>query len=340
MPNPSDNHYVKFMRGSVSAWENLKLTPQNINDDTLYFIYENAQSSTEGKLYLGQKLISGGGNNSENVNINDISDIYINDSTLADKQILVYNDQTDQWENASLQSIIGDNLGNFVGATSTSAGSQGLVPAPAAGDQNKFLRGDGLWAVVNTPTFDANVFSVCNNNVSLLNFSSVTNGSILVKANNQVGWTSMPIGNLSRTIITLAELQELVNNDSYDENTIYMVLNGNGSESSNKYDEYMIIEDKLELLGTFGQVDLTNYVTTTTFNTAISNLNNILQDTTDTNTGLLVPGLISRVTTIENNYITKSQIGNLNNLILSGTNTTLVEEVNTINDRLKWQELT
>ncbi len=34
----------------------------------------------------------------------------------------------------------------FVGSSSGVAGSKGLVPAPAAGDQGKFLKGDGTWA--------------------------------------------------------------------------------------------------------------------------------------------------------------------------------------------------
>lgn len=37
---------------------------------------------------------------------------------------------------------------NMTGATSSAAGAAGLVPAPAAGDQGKFLKGDGTWAVV------------------------------------------------------------------------------------------------------------------------------------------------------------------------------------------------
>lgn len=38
-------------------------------------------------------------------------------------------------------------------ATSTQAGTSGLVPAPAAGDQASFLRGDGTWAIpANTDT--------------------------------------------------------------------------------------------------------------------------------------------------------------------------------------------
>ena len=34
---------------------------------------------------------------------------------------------------------------NFVGATSSVAGTAGLVPAPAAGDDVKYLKGDGTW---------------------------------------------------------------------------------------------------------------------------------------------------------------------------------------------------
>ena len=33
----------------------------------------------------------------------------------------------------------------FTGATSSTAGVKGMVPAPASGDQNKFLQGDGTW---------------------------------------------------------------------------------------------------------------------------------------------------------------------------------------------------
>ena len=36
----------------------------------------------------------------------------------------------------------------FVGATASAAGAAGFVPAPAAGDQNKFLYGDGNWSLV------------------------------------------------------------------------------------------------------------------------------------------------------------------------------------------------
>lgn len=42
--------------------------------------------------------------------------------------------------------IVG-TLSDFTGATSQAAGTHGLVPAPAAGEESKFLKGDGTWAV-------------------------------------------------------------------------------------------------------------------------------------------------------------------------------------------------
>lgn len=40
----------------------------------------------------------------------------------------------------------GINLATFTGATASTAGTGGAVPTPHAGDENKFIRGDGSWA--------------------------------------------------------------------------------------------------------------------------------------------------------------------------------------------------
>lgn len=45
----------------------------------------------------------------------------------------------------------------FTGATSSVAGTAGLVPAPTTSDPDKFLKGDGTWATVNT---DPNIVEV------------------------------------------------------------------------------------------------------------------------------------------------------------------------------------
>lgn len=49
---------------------------------------------------------------------------------------------------AELGGLSSPTYEDFTGATSIAGGVSGLVPAPSAGDEFKFLRGDGVWAVV------------------------------------------------------------------------------------------------------------------------------------------------------------------------------------------------
>lgn len=44
-----------------------------------------------------------------------------------------------------------DTQAAMTGASAGAAGAKGLVPAPAAGDQGKFLQGDGTWATITVP---------------------------------------------------------------------------------------------------------------------------------------------------------------------------------------------
>ena len=63
-------------------------------------------------------------------------DIYWRHSHSADKDLPTWS----EWIRLRFES--------FVGATASAAGAAGFVPAPAAGDQNKFLYGDGNWSLV------------------------------------------------------------------------------------------------------------------------------------------------------------------------------------------------
>lgn len=49
----------------------------------------------------------------------------------------------------------------MTGASASAAGKQGLVPAPAAGKQYSFLRGDGTWAEIPEAT-DADIDAIIN----------------------------------------------------------------------------------------------------------------------------------------------------------------------------------
>lgn len=55
---------------------------------------------------------------------------------------------------------------DMTGATAEAAGTHGQVPAPQAGDQVKFLRGDGTWATVTIP--DVPVKGVQKNGTDLV----------------------------------------------------------------------------------------------------------------------------------------------------------------------------
>ena len=129
-------NYVKFMRGSMAAWN--KLAIEDRQSDTLYFIFN--ESDDEGLLYLGNKLIAGGTTDKPVMSLDDLTDVDINELSLSNASFLVYDFDAGQWVNKNPSEL------KFGGATSESMGKAGLVPAPARGQENLFLRGDGTWA--------------------------------------------------------------------------------------------------------------------------------------------------------------------------------------------------
>lgn len=132
--------YVKFMRGTQALYNSLTTK----DDDTLYFVYTTA-SADKGKLYLGNKLISGSSGVDGNISVSDIADVIIN-SNLSDGDVLVYSQTTHKWESTPITEAVGMDV--FVGATTAEAGASGLVPAPNVADRTRYLRGDGTWSDV------------------------------------------------------------------------------------------------------------------------------------------------------------------------------------------------
>lgn len=120
--------------------------------DTLYFIYDTNGSTAD--LYLGSKLISSGAND-ESVGATELaklSDVVIS-AGLAEKDLLVYDPSAGSkgaWVNKPLEEAISV----MIGANSTSEGHAGLVPAPAAGEANRYLRSDGKWVAITAQVFE------------------------------------------------------------------------------------------------------------------------------------------------------------------------------------------
>ena len=146
-----NNNYVKFVRGSAAAWA--ALTEKSA--DTLYFIttYGDNNEILKTEMYLGEQLISDGAVEQAPVNVQlalkELTDVDIADSVvLEDGMFLGYNAITGQWEPRTQTEVTVDTM---TGASSATAGSAGLVPAPAAGDEKKVLTGDGNWTELNIP---------------------------------------------------------------------------------------------------------------------------------------------------------------------------------------------
>lgn len=171
------------MRGTPAAFA--ALVQKDI--DTLYFIAE--KDALEGCLYLGNKLIAGngtpgmGGDLSELLSLNDLSDVIVNTLDLADASFLIYDQKQQAWVNCSKEALY------FVGSSSLSDGKAGLVPAPKRGEEHKFLRADGSWADIPASTaVNATVYQVTANEgeskdaaiIRIVNGATLYNGDIAI----------------------------------------------------------------------------------------------------------------------------------------------------------------
>lgn len=72
--------------------------------------------------------------------------------------------------------------GNMKGATSSSAGSAGLVPAPNIGEQLKFLRADGAWVIPTNTTYSVGTSSYLGITKLYTETGSATDGTMTQNA--------------------------------------------------------------------------------------------------------------------------------------------------------------
>lgn len=131
-------NYVRFLRGTPTAFNNVATK----DPDTLYFISET--NATTGDLYLGSKLISGKGVISS-VSIGDLADVITGEVT-PDSAILVFDENQGKWVAKTPAQVAQIIYTVMTGASASSDGTSGMVPAPTQGQENLFLRGDATWA--------------------------------------------------------------------------------------------------------------------------------------------------------------------------------------------------
>lgn len=295
--------YVKFVRGTVTAWNQLRAASQ-IRDDTLYFIYESADA-TIGNLYLGTKLIGGtssGGANS----LADLTDVIV--SEISNKDILIYNGIS--WINGTIEDVINLNTSTLEIDSTGAITIAGFAQAEVGTIPQKDSSGNIIWIA------PGNLSEITNINNQLQNIYNKEEVNNLIASVNHLSYKK--VGSLDE-----------VNKDATDASRyIYLVPTGN--LSGNLYDEYMVIDNQLEPVGSW-EVNLNDYITN-------DELTSVLGDYITTNT------FNTKVGEINNSINTliefKNKVGDLSTLNTYNENSTLVEQVNYLTEKLTWKEIT
>lgn len=323
-------NYVKFQRGTIAAYNRLTAP----NDDTLYFVYES-KDATDGKLYLGKKLISGIGSDSGVTTLAALTDVLINSTPPAGSFLM---------SNAE---------GKWVPVTTEKVAAEiaGAINLGFQLDTNAFSFTDVIGEEL--PTLQLKNFPTASSDGTAIAFKGV-DGSLQWGTPKSITALTTSVGNLQTALDsiqdTIDDLDEIIGEkvgelntltystvDSLDEatkpNTIYLIPVDDKDNTTDKYNEYLVVKDDndnihKELIGTIGNsINLDGYVTTEKFNSTIGDLNTI-------------PG-ISSLNSASVATIFSEVVGDLSALQTDddGNMITIIDRLNDINERLIWQEI-
>ena len=186
---------------------------------------------------------------------------------------------------------------NMAAATASAAGKAGLVPAPAAGKQASFLRGDGSWVVPENTTY-ADATTSTHGLMSAADktkLNGVATGAQVNKIESvKVNGTALTIDSSKAVNVDLTayaksadvtkEIASAVSGvtqidysvvetlpSTGKKGIIYLVANSDSG--NNIYDEYIYINSKFEKLGS-REMDLSSYAKKTDIPTKVSSLTN------------------------------------------------------------------
>ena len=121
-----------------------------------------------------------------------------------------YNDGT----NTTNIALTSDLPTTMTGAGASTAGASGLVPAPASGDNEKFLRGDGTWQTVSGGGGGSSTLA----GLSDVNLSSPAAGDILYY--NGTNWVNSNLQTLVLSILSDSNVAKTINNATIDGGTV------------------------------------------------------------------------------------------------------------------------
>lgn len=194
-------------------------------------------------------------------------------------------------------------------ATANAAGHSGLVPAPAAGSQNKFLRGDGTWQVAGEVTgVKGNAES--NYRTGNVNLTCANIGAATANHNHDTSYLKLSGGTLTGDLISHAVKPNA--NDIY-------ALGTSNAKWSYVYATKFVGNLTGNVEG--NATSATNAQSANKFNNTVALNGDITTSTTSFNTA----SPITMTTTIGNGKVTSTKIANK-----AVTNSKLADDVGTV----------
>ena len=357
-------NFVKFLRGSQAAYDRL----QSPDINTLYFIYdeESTDQQPSGKLYLGHYLIND--SNLNTIALGDLSDTDI--GTLTGTEILRYNSTLQKWQPVLASDLLAE-LDIQAGAAVVNSGitkQAGETDADAL-DRAVSTKKEGDLAIVDGTVYvydDGNWLKIVDSSVTDIgNLADRVSAletaldDVYTKNETDSAIASAVAATNHLTYTTVGSLTGLDPTANENQNKIFLVTRSAG-DLNNSYDEFMSINGAWEKLGTW-DVDLNNYVQTndprllTTVQVgylnnlfdqngqiSVNSISDLLIRSVDTNAfTVTAAGQLQLKETIDlSNYVLKSTVGDLNNLTYrSADNSTIVDELNALNERLIWKPI-
>ena len=284
-------NYVKFVRGLSDLFN--KLTVKDSN--TLQFIYEN-ESSTSGRLYLGDReIVCNGSGSSVASYLKDLLDVSLPEdvSELIDGQVLTYDATTSKWvarDPSAVANVLFD-ADQFEVNDNGEWSLLGFANAPSGARLTKGADGKLIWDLPNGETTEelAELVEQLRTDVDSLT-TKFNDYDTSAEVDIKIAEAVAAAGHLSyKTVDTIEEIDVSATGASQ---FIYLVKNGE------VYDEYMVINGKLERVGDWN-VDLSQYAKKTEVEQVASDLATTQQT---------VSNIVTRVESLEN---TSSQVEDL-----------------------------
>lgn len=262
--------FVKFSRGLLSTYNNLSRK----DPDTLYLVYETV-NSRDGRLYLGEKLISDVGNSTA-ISLNDLSDVSI--AGLQDGMLLQYNAHTagqpgeaGKWEAVTLEDAIGnaqtarDNISIVETLNDIENAKEKDI---AVLGQDVYIFHNNEWIQLSNSLLESQIADIIEEIGHPADIEEDIPATGLYKEIADLKSNVFTKEEILEQIADLSHLSYKKVNDIEDidvtadeaATTVYLVPK-TSEDGADGYDEYFVVDEALEKIGSW-DIDLSNYVQT------------------------------------------------------------------------------